>query len=407
MSDTHPDSDLLERLEILSRVFRPSGPVDHQDLFSGRIDQLSKIHDVSNETSQHGVIFGERGVGKTSLAAVSVDIASARKLAMRINCDGNDDFRSMWEKVVDELIFRANTNHQPWGDTFRAEVERTIEILHADVAGPDRVRQALRTLSAVVSVIIFFDEFDQIEDRDVRRLYAGTIKTLSDHLVDATLIAVGVADDVDDLISEHTSIQRNLVQVRMPRMTVDEIKGIIVRGYSELNLTVSPAALQELALLPRGLPHYGHLLAQEAARPAIYDSRFTITDDDIQVAIAEAISRTDQSIVRAYTDATTSSHSYTLYEDVLLACALAKTDDLGFFAPADVREPLSDLKGEQFDIPRFAGHLFQFCTDHGPVLERRGGERRWRYRFINPLMQPYLVMRGINDGRLHRDSVAD
>jgi len=31
-------------------------------------------------------------------------------------------------------------------------------------------------------------------------------------------------------------------------------------------------------------------------------------------------------------------------------------------------------------------------------LERRGGERKWRYRFMEPMMRPYIIMRAITSG---------
>jgi hypothetical protein len=38
---------------------------------------------------------------------------------------------------------------------------------------------------------------------------------------------------------------------------------------------------------------------------------------------------------------------------------------------------------------------------HGPrgaVLKRSGVKRRFRYRFTDPLMQPFVIMKGLADG---------
>jgi hypothetical protein len=32
------------------------------------------------------------------------------------------------------------------------------------------------------------------------------------------------------------------------------------------------------------------------------------------------------------------------------------------------------------------------------VLQKRGSPRQFRYRFVNPLLQPYVVMRGLSEG---------
>jgi ABC-type multidrug transport system ATPase subunit len=57
-------------------------------------------------------------------------------------------------------------------------------------------------------LIIVFDEFDRILDMTTRRMMADTIKALSDHDVSVTIVIVGVADSVDDLLSQHESIER-------------------------------------------------------------------------------------------------------------------------------------------------------------------------------------------------------
>jgi hypothetical protein len=36
--------------------------------------------------------------------------------------------------------------------------------------------------------------------------------------------------------------------------------------------------------------------------------------------------------------------------------------------------------------------------ERGPILIRRGTERQYRYRFSDPMMQPYILMRGMREG---------
>jgi hypothetical protein len=50
-----------------------------------------------------------------------------------------------------------------------------------------------------------------------------------------------------------------------------------------------------------------------------------------------------------------------------------------------------------YEIPSFAQHLNEFCDEK---RVKDGVRRRFRYRFINPLLQPFVVMRGLNSGRI-------
>ena len=96
--------------------------------------------------------------------------------------------------------------------------------------------------------------------------------------------------------------------------------------------------------------------------------------------------RAQESVVSAYHRATFSTRE-TLYRQVLLACALAPGDDLGYFASGDVRRPLSAIMGRPYDIPAFSQHLNELSEgSRGPVLQKAGTSRKFRFRFINPLL---------------------
>ena len=83
---------------------------------------------------------------------------------------------------------------------------------------------------------------------------------------------------------------------------------------------------------------------------------------------------------------------------MLTACASAKADESGYFAPGWVREPLSAIVGRQIDVADFQGHLKVFTTEkRGAILERIGEERAYPFRFRHPAMQPYVIMRGISE----------
>jgi hypothetical protein len=90
---------------------------------------------------------------------------------------------------------------------------------------------------------------------------------------------------------------------------------------------------------------------------------------------------------------------------VLLSCALAEVDDKGYVTAAAVRGPLRIIAGRpSLDIPNFSRHLKEMSEQRrGRVLVREGETRRLRYRFVNPLMRPYVIMRGVADGLLTQD----
>jgi Cdc6-like AAA superfamily ATPase len=385
-----------------STVFTPAVPVNEKELFAGRLEQVERVIDAINQRGQHTIVFGERGVGKTSLANILASMFGSPRdtLAPKVNCDATDDFQTLWGKMLSKI--NLSQDKRPPG--FRAEKQEKLvaasETLRENVT-PDGVCRLLTHLGEAQVVIIIFDEFDRLKNQKARRAMADTIKALSDYDVPATLILVGVADTVDELIAEHRSIERSLVQIRMPRMSASELHEILDRGVSKLGMRIADDAKKSISLLSQGLPHYTHLLGLHAAREALnFDSKH-IGLEQVRSAIKRAVLDAQQSLQSDYRKATISQHKDSIYPQVLLACALAGTDEFGYFAAADVRGPLSEIMRRRYEIPSFAKHLNDFCqSPHGNVLTKTGIKRKFRYRFTNPLIQPFVIMKGLADGRI-------
>ena len=121
-----------------------------------------------------------------------------------------------------------------------------------------------------------------------------------------------------------------------------------------------------------------------------------VDSSHLQASIEKCINKAQQSIKDAYHKATSSPRPDNLFKEVLLACSLATTDELGFFAASDVVLPMSEIKGSTYQIPSFARHLKEFCSvERGRILERRGETRKFRYRFSDPLMRPYVTLQAV------------
>ncbi len=397
------------------RVFTPASPIDEPSLFAGRLEQVRQVVDAVNQKGQHAILYGERGVGKTSLANVLsafLPRPGSTVLAPRVNCDGQDTFATVWEKVFERVADEARLSRAvtPVGFASRpASQPIRLDDLVGGTPSPDRVRRALSFLAGVSTPVLIIDEFDRLPQPE-RRAFADTVKMLSDHAVGATLVLVGVADSVEQLIEEHQSVERALVQIRLPRMSAGEIGTILETGLGQLGMTADSGAVVRIARLSQGLPHYAHLLGLHASRAAI-DARTTrVTLDAVEAAIGRAIAGAQQSIRSGYELAVRSARRDHLFADVLLACALAETSELGRFSALQVREQLQQITGRRYEIPSFAKHLNEFCDPkRGPVLERSGPRRLYRYRFRNPLMQPFVIMQGLKSGRIEGallDSVA-
>lgn len=390
--------EMVARTAKVNQVFTPSAPINSRTLFAGRTKQIQSVLGAVYSRGQHAILYGERGVGKTSLASIIHDLmVLASKDPIQIakyTCGNTTTFEGMWRSIFKQLTVERDAG------------TLTLDALLPENPGSEDVLELFQ--NADVPAVVVIDELDTISHTDTVPILADTIKTLSDHSIEATLVLVGVADSVDGLIEEHQSIERALLQVQMPRMSRTELMEIIDKGLdsSQSDMAIAPELKDDIASLSQGLPTFTHLLTKYAALHAIEGGRTNITAGDLQAAISEAVDKLQQTIKSTYHTATSSSRD-NLFKEVLLACALAPIDDLGYFPAGALRAQMKKITGEDYQVPAFAKHLNDFSSSsRGNILEKKGQTRRFRYRFTNPMMQPYVLLRGLAEGRISQDQIS-
>ena len=294
--------NLKEKLTLLEQAFSPSAPITSKALFSGRGRQLDAACAAINERGQHFVIYGDRGVGKTSLANI-IEFQLLNVVVSKVTCNRTDTFKEIWQKALNKITFAKQ--HEGMG--FRPELKE--EILQLDLFLPQKdavstldIQHTLEKVSC--NLLFLFDEFDSITSRDLQAQFADTIKALSDNAPRVTIGVVGIGDDVEGLIGKHRSLERCLKQIEMPRMSKAELEAIIAKGLEILSMGAEPGVSSRIVELSSGFPHFAHLLGKCAANTAIVHGRLKIEKADLSAAILDAITNVTQSIKSAYRKAT-------------------------------------------------------------------------------------------------------
>ncbi|MCA1709537.1 MAG: hypothetical protein LC808_42165 [Actinobacteria bacterium] len=160
----------------------------------------------------------------------------------------------------------------------------------------------------------------------------------------------------------------------------------------------------------QGLPHYTHLLAKEGGHAAVRQGRLRVIGKDFSEAIAGALKRVSATVPDQYDRSTAQETGSTSHALVLFACALAASDSGGTFTVQDVRNTLRDVLQTNLayhcDI-----HLKQFSSPRpgeaspgtrggkrGGILKLVGSGAPRRYRFVDPLLPPYVLLRARAEG---------
>lgn len=378
-----------DKLVQVNQVFSPSAPIKTKDLFLGRLEQLKEVTNSIQERGQHIVLYGERGVGKTSLANIISD-GLIGVYSAKVTCNRSQNFKHIWNAALKQIRFESIAPGFGFQAADRREAIQLNKLLpdNLEEVSPSDIENILEQID--VSLLLIFDEFDSVRGDETKMRFADTIKSLSDNASNITILIVGIADSVIDLIGEHPSLERCLKQIKMPRMSNEELNSIIDKGLELLEMTIAENVSRKIVRLSLGFPHFTHLLAKFSARCAINSGANEIAIGHFENAIQDCITNTDHSIRNSYQKATITSRDESKVKDVIGACAIAETDEYETFSTNDLLVPYRKITGKTVAPQSLTYHLSRLCTDdRGNLLEKAGISRNIRYRFRNPLMKAY------------------
>lgn len=379
-------------------------PVEEAGMFSGRRKQIQQLLEVAFQRGKHAVLYGERGVGKTSIAKIFKDLfpdTLRHIFCIRIRAYPHYDFTDLWRKVFEEMTATVTYEDE--------ETPREIqisELYDADIEPDDIRREFERYFRPNDIPIIIVDEYDKLNSEEARIKTSNLIKTLYDDAVNVTVVLVGVTEDVNQLIADHGSLDRCITQVHMPRMTRAEAEDILDKRIPLLGMEIDGEALNRIIILAQGLPYYVHSLALEAVKSACHKKRATVIMNDVDLAINTVLEQQKAMNGDAYYKAVQSSSSRSRHRQSLLACALAQGDDAGYFTPSNVMIPLERLLDRKVKFSDFKNHLDEFASSkRGRILQTKKLGKRRVFKFSEPFMQPYVVMKGFEEKLLNADLI--
>ncbi|MFT8784746.1 hypothetical protein [Gluconobacter oxydans] len=397
----------LDKIKKVQTIFTPSRPVTDKSIFSGRTEQLGDCLSIVNSPGLHGILFGDRGVGKTSMSnIVSIFIngmtaeipdVPVRKY-IKVECSSNDTFEYFIKSIYKKIDITVE-NDQKIGFVREDSETKTVS-LHSLTGKdtsyyPQDIAQVLRQIP--YELFIAADEFDRLNP-EVFKLdkFTDTLKCLSDSEQGSSthFLVIGVGDNVNSILGSHASIERNLIQIKMSVMSPNEIKGIITNGMTSLDMTMSEELINRIADISCGYPHYTHLLSLYASQNALSNFRDEVSEADLEYSITKSIERASEGLKKSYRDATL-TNKQNIYPEVIYACSICETDEYGLFQPKDIENHLSRILKRQIKVNQFGAHLIRLCKqDRGSILVQEGIKGRKKYRFKNPLMRAFVKLNG-------------
>lgn len=381
----------------IRKIFTPHQPIRSIDLFFGRKNEVRRIIEYLGTPGQHTILYGERGVGKSSLANITTqiltkDILHCKRYVKR--CDSQDTFLTIIDKPlrasgIDPDLMQSTSSHKS-GVGGGVNIGVVKADLKRDTNHTETYKSSFFTPSCVAEIIsnvrglLYIDEIDVLANPNDRFLLAELMKQLSDSGSNFKILVVGIAYTARDLISGHPSVQRCLKETRLGRMDEGELRSIIEKGSSLSGLRFTDRVIEHIIGLSAGYPHFTHLLALKCAEEAILQSRNIIYMQDLESAMSNVVQDAEGTLCMQYHDAIRSS-STDMYSKILLAASLVSQTE---FSAADIRNKLAIVTRQdtaQYKLNNYLPRLVSEKDDK--ILSRLS---RGVYRFTDPRMPSFI-----------------
>ena len=384
-------------------------------MLRGREKKQEDIRRASIQPGRHIFIFGDRGVGKTSLAQTTAyEHHPSETEPIFLGCDASSTFYSMAFDLCSRIsqidpAISKQTSSTKGGFNWGISGERQMSIERTKSSEPKSINEVIDTIKWTLKGnkkphVVVIDEFERINDQDERSLFADFIKQISDQSISLKLIFCGVGTAVSDLIDSHHSCYRYLTAIELERLGFPSRFAILDGASAALGISVESNSRYRIAMISDGFPHYVHLLTEKLLW-AVYDDAVEIKTTKPKhyiEAIKAAVLDIEPRLKTIYEKATNKYGDG--YEDILWAIAdhyELKRRSLDIFD--SYRHICSLRKVEALTREKFNARINALKKpSHGSILK---ASRQGWYEFSEPVVRGYVRLRaeemGIELGSEH------
>ncbi len=382
-------SEVVRRKLALRDALGASQPVINRDFFAGRHDAMAQLITSIEQNRVHVVIYGERGIGKTSLAHVFAETArEARYLVLYGSCGSDAEFSSMFKAFCARIPRLYHSSVLP--NSPEAERGDHFDSMLPEDFGP---RELADVLSGVTGtrVLIILDEYDRVVDPEFRRDVAELIKNLSDRAARVQLVLTGVAQNLDELIGYAPSIRRNIVGLPMRPLSNNDVKELLTIGEKAAEIRYSEAATQMITTMAGGSPYLVRLLSHAAGLAALDAEVRVVTAEHGRAAVERVLTDWNASLPRRVQSNLAREEAKANWP-LLIAAARAGSSTDGFFSADDVITELADKAVGGLANPAYVERELKQFSGPQDLLERSDASGAARFRFAYPGVSSLLLI---------------
>ena len=201
----------------LATVVNAATPIRSIQHLKGREQQLEEIERALFAVGRHIFIFGDRGVGKSSLAATAAyQYQSPDAEPIFVSGSPDDTFQSVIANIAVQALGRSKVENRKNQESASIEFRglkwstgyevSTID-LGAQIKSIGDATELLKQVALKHSdkPTVVLDEFDTIPDPAERAKFASLLKQLGDQSVNIKFFITGIGTSCQELLGAHQS----------------------------------------------------------------------------------------------------------------------------------------------------------------------------------------------------------
>lgn len=396
----------------VAHVVTPAQPVRSVEHLHGRTKELEQINRALFQPGRHIFIHGDRGVGKSSLAATAaIQYQSSDASPIFVGGASDATFNSIIANIVEKslgvnrleatkILSKAGVNLRFFDHSTTKETS-DVNIQSLEVRVGDAV-ELLRFLSSrrTGNFIVVVDEFEAIADESERNKFASLIKQIGDQSVDVKFIFSGVGYSLDELLGAHKSAFRQLECIALGKLPWEGRLEIVKQAMQYFGLEILEDVNWRIAMVSDGYPHYVHLIAEKILWEVFVDDEVVdiVRNNHYKKGLDAAVRSIGAELRRSYEKAVLSRPIE--YEGVVWSTA--DTEDL--HRPlASMRDSYIRIMSKQdgkkilgsIEYSRYIRNLK--AAEYGGILTSIHKRVGW-YKYTESMLRGYVKMQAEANG---------
>ena len=298
-----PHIDRFEFGQKLSRVVSPATPIRSVEHLFWRSEQLQRIEKSLFMTGRHIFIYGDRGVGKSSLAATAAtQWQTSDAEPITVPCATDASLKSIVANIGYIALSASRLRKTKLTQKAALELkylkadasrEITQNDLYTEIHNLNDAVEILKEAGQIHSErsIIVIDEFDRLPVNE-RLLFGDFVKQLGDRGIDVKIIFTGVGRSLQELLGAHASAIRQLDTILLPQLPWEGRFEIVRAALKEFDLEIDQEIVLRIAAVSDGFPSYVHKITEKMLWRVFEDDQVVreVTAEHYHRAINDTVS---------------------------------------------------------------------------------------------------------------------